>query len=204
MIRDGKADPPEALELKEFARMYIEIRGDLKASSLDEHRRTLTYLQEHFGPERLIGCIMPLDARKFVAWFRKRKTKGHPLAPGTVNKLIRECRRIFREAMDCELIYRNPFAGIRQEKIGQADWYYVSPVEYNRLILACPSLRWRGMITVAYCCGLRRDELLNITWSDIDFEKERLRLFANEPLLAKQNGHPRIKICVFSLCQRRF
>ena len=202
--RNGKADPPEALELKEFARMYIEIRGDLKASSLDEHRRTLTYLQEHFGPERLIGCITPLDARKFVAWFRKRKTKGHPLAPGTVNKLIRECRRIFREAVDCELIYRNPFAGIRQEKIGQADWYYVSPVEYNRLILACPSLRWRGMITVAYCCGLRRDELLNITWSDIDFEKERLRLFANEPLLAKQNGHPRIKICGFSPCQRRF
>jgi integrase len=187
------ADPPEALELKEFARMYIEIRGDLKASSLYEHRRTLRCLQEYFGPERLIGCISPLDARKFLAWFRKRETKGHPLAPGTTNKLIRECRRIFREAVDCELIYKNPFAGIRQEKIGQADWYYVSPMEYNRLILACPSLRWRGMITIAYCCGLRRDELLNLTWSDIDFEKGRLRVVRKRAAVGKAEWTPKDK-----------
>jgi len=161
VIRDGRADPPEALELKEFGKMYVELRGDLKASSLDEHRRTLRYLQEYFGPERLIEHITPLDARKFISWFRKRETRGRALASGTVNKLI-ECRRIFREAVDCDLICRNPFLGIREEKVGQADWHYVNPMEYSRLIQACSSLQWRGMITLAYCCGLRRGEMLNL------------------------------------------
>jgi integrase len=191
--RDGKADPPEVLKLKDFARMYIEIRGDLKESSLYEHRRTLRYLKEHFGPDRMIGCIKPLDARKFISWFRKRKIKERPLAPGTTNKLIRECRRIFREAVDCELIDRNPFAGIRQEKVGQVEWHYVSPAEYKRLVLACPSLRWRGIITVAYFCGQRRDEILNLTWSDIDFEKGRLRVVRKRASVDKVEWTPKDK-----------
>jgi len=74
-IRDGRADPPDWLGLEKFGKMYVEIRGDLKASSLGEHRRTLRFLQEYFGPQRLVRQITPLDARRFVNWFRKRKTE---------------------------------------------------------------------------------------------------------------------------------
>ena len=41
---------------------------------------------------------------------------------------------------------------------------------------ACPSLQWRGIICLAYCCGLRSGEILNLTWSDIDFASEELRV----------------------------
>jgi len=32
------------------------------------------------------------------------------------------------------------------------------------------------MIALAYCCGLRLGEVLNMTWSDVDFERSEIRV----------------------------
>jgi len=101
--------------------------------------------------------------------------------------------RIFREAVDCDLICRNPFLGIREEKVGQAEWQYVNPTQYRQLIQACRSLQWRGIIVLAYCCGLSRGEILNLTWLDIDFEKERLRVVRKRPGVGKAGWTPKNK-----------
>lgn len=89
-----------------------------------------------------------------------------------MNKLVRECRRIFRGAVACSFIRTNPFEGIRQEKVGEIAWQYMSPEHFRALIASCSSLKWRGMITLAYCCGLRLGEILHLTWSDVDFEQQ--------------------------------
>jgi integrase len=175
-VRDGKGNPPPPVTLKEFAKMYLDLRGDLTPRSRQEHARALQILQDQLGPDRLLGDVRPLDARRLVSWFRHADNGDHTRAPATVNKLIRESRRIFREAIDCEFIRSNPFAGIRQEKVGDAAWHYVTPAEYRQLLEVAPSLRWRGMIALAYCCGLRLGELLNLTWADIDFENARVRV----------------------------
>jgi len=156
--------------------MYLGLRGDLASSTLDEHGRTLRYLKEYFGDDQVIGKITPLRARQFISWYRQREHRGKTLSAATANKLIRECRRIFREAVDCQLLRGNPFATIPQEKVGQAAWHLISVEEFGQLLESCPSLRWRGMITLGYCCGLGLGEVLHLTWSDIDFEKGLLRI----------------------------
>ena len=156
--------------------MYLSLRGDITAGRRAEHSRTLKLLGEHLGNHRLIGKVTPLEARKFVSWYRERKHLDRVPAAATVNKLIRECRRIFREAVDCSLIRANPFDGIRQEKVGQITWQYVSPGHFRALIGACSSLKWRGMITLAYCCGFRLGEIVHLTWADVDFERQLVRV----------------------------
>jgi integrase len=175
-VRIGKGDAPPVTTIGDFAKKYIEIRTDLSESSRREHEGALKALRQYFGDQRQIGKITPLDARSFISSYHKRTKKGIPLSPATVNKIIRECKRIFREALECQLISINPFTGIRQQKVGQVDWHYVSASEYQRLMNACPSLLWKGIIALAYCCGLRRGEIINLTWSDIDFEKEMLKV----------------------------
>jgi integrase len=133
-------------------------------------------LREFLGGDRLIHRVTPLDARRFISSFRQRAAGEATPSPATVNKLIRESRRIFREALDCELIRSNPFVGIRQERVGETDWQYVSPDHYRALVATAPSVRWRGMIALAYCCGLRLGEILNLTWRDVDFERQQLRV----------------------------
>jgi integrase/recombinase XerD len=175
-VREGAGDPPRPVTLKEFAKMYLELRGDLTERSREEHARTLRRLQAQLGPQRLLGEVRPLDARRLLSAYRQPDATGQKRAPATVNKLLRECRRIFREALDCQLLGANPFAGIRQEKVGETGWHYVTPVEYRQLLAAAPAGRWRGMLALAYCCGLRLGELLNLTWADVDFAAARLRV----------------------------
>jgi len=175
-VREGSHDEPRPITLREFTRMYLSLRGDITAGTRGEHARALKYVAEHLGSQRMIGTVTPLDARRFVSWYRQRQHRDRCPAAATVNKLIRECRRIFREAVECSLIRVNPFDGIRQEKVGQIAWQYVSPAHFRALVGACSTLKWRSMITIAYCCGLRLGEILHLTWSDVDFERQLVRV----------------------------
>ena len=141
-----------------------------------EHQRTLRFLSEFLGRRMIVSKVTSLDARRFLSWYRERENRGRTPAPATVNKVLRECKRIFREAVACSLIREDPFDGIRQEKVGQRSWQYVSPGWCWKLIEASPSLRWRGMIMLGYCCGLRLGEVINLTWPDVDFEKLQLQV----------------------------
>ncbi len=192
-VRIGQGDPPPNTTLAEFGKMYMSIRSDLTERSRQEHARTVKLLKERIGKERPVNKITPLDARRFIAWYRERSPKDQPIAPATVNKLLRECRRIFREAVDCRLIRENPFNGIRQEKVSRNEWHHVTPEDYRKLIEAAPSLRWRGIIALAYCCGLRLSEILNLTWPDIDFEKEVVRVVAKRGKAGAEDWMPKDK-----------
>jgi len=101
-----------------------------------------------------------------------------------VNKVLRECKRIFRE---------DPFHEMRQEKVGQRSWHCISPAECRELIEASPSLRWRGMIVLGYCCGLRLGEVINLTWSDVDFEKYQLRVVRKTAPVSRAAWTPKDK-----------
>ena len=175
-VRVGKGDRPRPVLLAEFATMYLNLRGDLAPTTKLEHKRTLKRLAEFLGDRTIVSKLTPLDARRFVAWYREHEYRGRTPAPATVNRIIRECRRIFREAVTCSLISENPFHEMRQEKTGERPWHYISPAEYRRLIETSRSPRWQGMITLGYCCGLRLGEVLNLTWADVDFERSTVRV----------------------------
>jgi len=175
-VRVGKGDRPHAVTLAAFTRMYLDLRGDLAQTTKREHERTLGFMMECLGRRMIVSKVTSLDARRFVAWYREHEYRNRKPAPATVNRILRESKRIFREAVVCSLIGANPFHEMRQEKVGQRLWHYISPAEYRKLIDASPSLRWQGMITLGYCCGLRLGEVLNLTWLDVDFEKCRVRV----------------------------
>jgi len=170
-VRVGKGDQPRAITLAEFAELYHGLRGDLAQTTRTGHQYTLRLLQEYLGVRVIVNKVTTLDARRFISWYREREFRGRTPAPATVNRVLRECKRIFREAVACSLIRENPFDKMRQEKVGLRKWHFISPTEFRKLIEFSPSLRWQGIIMLGYCCGLRLGEVLNLTWSDVDFEQ---------------------------------
>ena len=177
-VRSGKPDEPKKVTLKEFGEMYLRVRTDLSERTLQEHKRTVRYLREQLGDHCPLFRVTPLDARRFLAWYRKRTVQETTVASSTVNKVLRECRRFFREAVDCQFIKSNPFDGIRATKVAEVPWHHVSPTEFQALMNATSSIRWHATIALAYCCGLRLGEILNLTWDDLDFKAGTVRVVA--------------------------
>ena len=51
---------------------------------------------------------------------------------------------------------------------------YVSSEDFNKVFKVCRNLWWKAFLTLAYTSAGKRDELLNLTWSDIDFENQNV------------------------------
>jgi integrase len=90
------------------------------------------------------------------------------LAPATVNLHLTILRAVLRLGMRNGRLEASAVPAIRGLKANNARVRYLTDDEESRLITALPKLL-RPLITIALHTGMRRGELLNLTWDDIDF-----------------------------------
>ena len=182
----GKADRPQKISFEEFIKEHSKVMvGQIAHSTLKDHIRALNLFGDHVGKQILLERIMPRDAESFVA---KRLSDG--LATASVNKDIRTLKGIFNLAIEPRSYLAegtNPFRKIRERKLALNPPEYISPEEFVKLFEAANSLWWKTFISMAYTTAGRRDELLNLTWQNVDFENCTISFFpkkASKKILA--------------------
>ncbi|NMC20085.1 MAG: tyrosine-type recombinase/integrase, partial [Thermogutta sp.] len=82
------------------------------------------------------------------------------------------------DAVDRELLPRNPFAKLT-ESVGhdKARDAFVTVEDARKVLEACPDAEWRVLFALARWGALRiPSEIVALTWSDIDWERGRLRV----------------------------
>ncbi|RKY10516.1 MAG: hypothetical protein DRP56_00805 [Planctomycetota bacterium] len=170
----GKADKCSKITLKNFALEHKKLmKGQVAYSTLIDQERTLNLFKECVGGDIQLYKINPRHAEFFVSHRLNDK-----LAPATVNKEIRTLRSIFNLAIEPRGYIAestNPFEKIKQRKVADKPVKYVSPEELTVVLENAPDLWWETYLMVAYTTAGRKDELLNLTWADIDFENNEIR-----------------------------
>jgi len=124
----------------------------------------------------LLSKIKPRHAEAFIA----HRLSTVP-SVSTVNKDIRTLRRIFNLAIEPRGYLaegQNPFTKIKKRKITERPIRYVNLQEYGALMDAATKLWWKAFLSVAYGSGLRRNEILHLTWADVDLEQHRIKVQA--------------------------
>ncbi len=98
-------------------------------------------------------------------------------SPSTVAKKLREAKRFFSLAVQRKQLEENPLQYIKPPRVPRQKIRVYSAEEIDRLISAAsqiqdPSvLEWDLLITLAITTGMRKSELINLVWSDIDFSE---------------------------------
>lgn len=90
-------------------------------------------------------------------------------APGTRSKIRNIMSAVFNHAIRHEWMDRNPITKVRVSAIRLREPDVLSPAEIASLI-AVLNIRERAMVMLAGSTGLRRSELVALTWADIDLE----------------------------------
>jgi integrase len=104
--------------------------------------------------------------------------EGNSLA--TANKKIRSLKRLFQLAVERCQFEENPFKKVRKPRVPRRKVRVYSQDECERLIRSGQApfqeelLQWDLLILLALSTGMRRGELLNATWTDIDFERQTI------------------------------
>ena len=90
-------------------------------------------------------------------------------APGTRSKIRNIMSALFNHAMRQEWIGRNPITKVRTSSKRLSETDVQKPAEFAALIPEL-ELREKAMVMLAGSTGLRRSELVALTWSDIDIQ----------------------------------
>ncbi len=179
-VNKGKADRPKNITIKDFRIEHEKIlKGQVSQSSYIEHRYTLRLFENFIGETKLLDKIHTCDAEAFIA----DKLASKKFAYATINKYHRTLKAIFNRAIDREYIDEgtNPFVKIKPRKVTATPNHYVTVKEFLALLDSAKNkLWWKTFISIAYSSGLRRNEIVHLTWKHVDFVNQRIEVSARK------------------------
>ena len=133
-------------------------------------------LKQFFEGKRL-DEINPLLIEKFKSKEREKTTRrGGKQSPASVNRKIELLSRILSMAVDYGMIQSKPCQRVRKFQLNNRRERYLSVEEETRLMGMLFGRRayLRPIVILALNTGMRRGEILNLEWWQIDFSSNRL------------------------------
>jgi integrase len=151
--------------------------------------RESTIIERNTSMRHFIEAIGDIDYLKVEHKHGERFVQvclGRGNTLSTINKKISSLKRLFQLAVERGQLEKNPFQYVRKRKVPKQKIHIFTESQYNRLVRSskeffyhstwAPCVCWDLLIVTALCTGMRRGELLNTIWRDIDFDKQTLEV----------------------------
>lgn len=164
---------PESMKLSNFLEDSLaRTGGQTRESTQYEYRSAMGHFIEAVGNID----FQRVTLRHGELFRQNRLDKGN--SPATVSKKLRALKRLFQLAVERKQLSENPLKYIKLPKWTKRKIEVYTTDECERILKASQesqnSLRWDLLIYAALITGMRRGELLNTVWSDIDFDAKTI------------------------------
>ncbi len=157
----------ESITFNELSSEYIEYI-ELHKKSFKRDMTSLRKLRAEFGDIRL-NKITPFDVEKYKMKRRKE------VSPASVNRELACIKYMFNLAIKWGKTTKNPVKDVKLFKEKNRRLRFLNEDEIIRLIDSC-SDQLRPVVITAIYTGMRRGEILNLKWDDIDFNRNLIQI----------------------------
>jgi integrase len=168
------AAPANGRTFGEAAEAWFEngrLKRGLKRSTLRDYRLTL---DRHILPALGGVPLSRLDRATLERW-HERFEHGR-----TAEKTLMVVRAICSFALRREWLGRNPALSVERHTVSYSgDYDFYSLEEVQAIARAAADAQDTALFLVAAMTGLRRGELLALTWRDVDFAQQAIRVRRN-------------------------
>jgi len=161
---------PDSMRLSAFAQDSFSRTGDqIRESTRRDYESAMNDLISTIG-DIDYQCVQQMHGELF-----RQARLDHGDSPATVAKKLRGLKRLFQLAIERKQLDENPFRYVKTPKSAGQRIRIYSEAEIDRLLGFASQLQnesvleWDLIITLALTTGMRRSELLNLVWRDIDF-----------------------------------
>ena len=172
----GISPPQKSYKLTEWLKSWMDdvIVPRSRQKTIDRYRGIINkHIVPHFGNIEL-ARLTPAQVQKFDSLLQREKQ----MAPAGVNLVHRVLSGALKHAVNMELIHRNPAAQVSPPP-GTKSEAETPDIEQVRLLLAEAKSQehylWPCIHLIVYT-GMRRGEALALKWSDLDLDKQCLRV----------------------------
>jgi integrase len=178
-----KVEPPRpkrGMALAEASERYLATKARKRTLKKDE--RILKHLKSAFGADTALEDLTASRISQYKA-SRMATKVGSPgaerlLTAAAVNRPLALLRHLLRTAHEeWEILPAVPRIRLEREPQGRLRW--LTEVEIKKLLEACGKSRNRELrtaVVLAINTGLRRSELLGLTWDRVDLSRGVIRL----------------------------
>ncbi|MDD2698824.1 MAG: tyrosine-type recombinase/integrase [Arcobacteraceae bacterium] len=125
------------------------------------------HIKEHFG-HIMLDKLKPSEIK---IWQNTLLEKG--LSPARIHTIRNVMTLMYKDALEDEIISKNPFTLVRTPRISQTKVYPFSFEEIQKILLVTTG--WvKNFIALAFFTGARSGEMIGLKWEDIDFERKQI------------------------------
>lgn len=166
--------------LSELIDRYIEKVLPTKPKNARNVRQHLLWWKQELGSNFLSDIKPNLISQKRDDLLSSPTCKNRPRSPTTVVRYLASLSHAMSIAVrDWEWMQENPILKISKPKISNERTRFLSGEERMRLIRACQDSESKGLypvVILALSTGMRRGEILNLKWSDVDLDRGAILL----------------------------
>ncbi|MCL2492879.1 MAG: site-specific integrase [Clostridiales bacterium] len=137
------------------------------------HQNIETHIRPSLGNMEL-RQIRPLHIQTLLNEMATDTRKRKAYAPWTVQKVKIILSGAFEQAVRNQLIAANPVRSAVAPKMGQKEIRILTEQEQRKFIEACKGHRLEALYTLALATGMRRGEILALTWDCINFSTKSI------------------------------
>lgn len=145
-----------------------EIYLDYSETNNRNYKNNIYYINiimDYFGENTIVQKIFPQNVENFKEWLR---TKRH-LKNSSINRYLEILSKMFNLGIDNGLLAQNPVSKVKKLLEDNHKIRFLTIEEENKLYKSLPDFL-KPIVTVALQTGMRKGEILNLQWSNIDFE----------------------------------
>jgi integrase len=151
--------PQNICDLAAHYRVHELTQEKKSFSTIDNHRHLFKrYIEPRWGTHRL-GAVRTMQVEEWL--------HSLPLAPASKAKLKCVLSVLYNHAIRYEWLTFNPISRVRTSQKRLRDKDVLTPDEFQQLVQQL-SVRDRAMVLLIGSTGLRRSEMIALTWSDLN------------------------------------
>jgi len=154
------------MTLSEFHKLFQDSMT-LSAGTLKIYSHSFKWLIQIAGD-------LSLEELTGLHWEKYKRNRLSEISPVTVNIELRSLRAAMNRAFDWKLLSSNPFTRQKLCLVPEQPPTYFSVEDFEKLIVAITDDWFKRITLFSVLTGLRRSEVTNLQWSDINFTQKTL------------------------------
>ncbi len=170
--------PEGKMTFQQLADWYTKLKSVKALKSYDRVELCLQQFNSVFG-SRLVNSIRIVDLEEYQA---KRQKDGR--APATIDMEVSIVKTMVNKAFDNDMIGAHALKAFKKarkllKKNANVRDRILNRDEYRRLMERLPP-HTRAIVSIAVHTGMRKGEILSLTWDKVDLKKRIIRLAASD------------------------
>lgn len=184
LIQRGKIKEERKFTFKEMMDIYLRYSEANKISYFKDITY-VKYLVEYFGKNTDIADVKPTDIEDFKTYMTKKLKRAN----ATFNRYFSALKKAYNVIIDSEdLLMKNPCRKVKKLKEDNEKTRYLTE-EQEKALLQELAIHLKPIVICALKTGLRKSNILNLRWENVDLEQGFIEVLKQE-----NKGHKKIQI----------